>query len=183
MNSPFSLSMSHKSCRDQAIHKSPLSERTARFNHPLTSYSDMVRNMHSQPQKLMLTRFLRGVEVRAFRKTHRLSANELAKHLLKDADKGTSFSRAYVKRVESGGLRASPRFVHAFDELKATFTGTPIVEPQPLTLVVHYAMPEDVQELEILSKPRRCLGCRKWFVPVTPNQRIHNSDSCRRAAR
>src|SRR5581483_6546743 len=143
MNSPFSLSMSHKSCRDQAIHKSPLSERTARFNHPLTSYSDMVRNMHSQPQKLMLTRFLRGVEVRAFRKTHRLSANELAKHLIKDASKGTTFSRAYVKRVESGGLRASPRFVNAFDELRASLTATPISEPRTVSAILHYALPDE----------------------------------------
>ena len=143
----------------------------------------MVKNRLRQPQIVTLRRFLRGEEVRAFRKAHRLSANELAKHLIKDSSKGTTFSRAYVKRVESGGLRASPRFVKAFDELRATLTATPMSEPRTLHAIIHYQVPDEVQEVEILSPFVRCKGCRKYFVPIVPTQRMHNTAECRRNAR
>ena len=153
------------------------------FNHAVTSYSKWDKKQQGVPVNLILTRFLRGDEVRAFRKVHHLSAAALAQRLIKNPKTGATYSRPYVKRVESGGLRASPRFVKAFDELRATIADAPFEETRTVTAIVHHAIPDDVFEVEILAAFVKCAGCEKWFVPLTVNQKTHVNAACQRAAR
>ena len=120
-----------------------------------------------------IRRSLSGKTLKAWRKAHNLSAHALAVEL--------GVSRQYIKSIEGGSLSASQKFTHRFDELREQF-GERVVsaEPQAVTISTKFNLPAS---FEILSKPRRCQGCRKYFIPVTPNQKRHNTDTCRRAAR
>ena len=127
-----------------------------------------------QPATFTLKRSLSGKTRKAWRTTHNLSAHALAIEL--------GVSRQYVKSIEGGSLAASQKFIQKFEALRAQLGEkiAPRNAPKPIRIVTKFDLPAS---FEILSKPRRCQGCRKYFIPVTPNQKRHNTDACRRAAR
>jgi len=121
-----------------------------------------------------LRRSLRGKTLKAWRNAHKLSAAALAREL--------GVSRQYVKSIEGGSLAASQKFIKKFDALRAEWGEGTVKEEAPklINLVCKFDLPNS---FEILAKPRRCKGCHKYFVPIVPTQRMHNTAECRRNAR
>lgn len=162
-------------------HKTKNRAHSRAFDHPLTSQKGMVKDSQGIIRLSPALRFLRGAEVREFRKAHNLSAKTLAALLVKNKKTGAHFSRTYVKSVEGNSLRASAAFVQAFDELKA-HRGEGETAPRSIAAIFHHMPAGEVQEIEIIARPVRCV-CGKWFVPSTPNQRTHSNANCHRLAR
>lgn len=121
-----------------------------------------------------LQRVLSGKTLKRWRKQHNLTAHALAIEL--------GISRQYVKSIEGGSLEASQKVIQRFDELRARWGEGDAREPSPQTIhvVCRFELPNTI---EILAKPQRCKGCKKFFIPITPNQKMHNSEQCRRTAR
>lgn len=156
------------------------------FNHALTSVEQGYTNSPSRVEIESL-RSLSGKTVKAFRKKYKLSASALAARLLrpmaKQPNRFVSFSRSYVKRIEGGGLRPSPKFIKAFQALQAEFEQRPPPQSDKKIIAVFaHAVPDGVSEFDVLVPLVRCV-CGRWFVPTQPRQKIHALPSCRRQAR
>lgn len=127
-----------------------------------------------QTTQIVLPRNLNGKTVKAWRTEKKMSADNLAQRL--------GCSRSYVKHIEGGSLAASQKFIAKFNALRAELNGhEPEPEPvRPRTVKSAFELPKS---FEILARAVRCKGCRKWFIPVTPNQKMHTRAACRRLAR
>lgn len=127
-----------------------------------------------QPATFTLRRALSGKTLKAWRNAHNLSAHELAIEL--------GVTRQYIKSIEGGSLAASQKLILKFNALRERMGEgkAPDTMPKPVNIVSRFELPAS---FEILAKPRRCKGCRKYFIPVTPNQKMHNTEACRRLAR
>lgn len=140
----------------------------------LTSQEWVVSHSPMQPATFTLRRVLSGKTLKAWRKTHHLTAHQLAMEL--------GVSRSYIKSIEGGSLAASQKLIRKFEELRAQkgecITAQP--EAKPVSIIARFELPAS---FEILAKPRRCKGCLKYFIPITPNQRTHNTAACQRTAR
>lgn len=172
---------SAKPTRGTTTHKTENRAHSRAFDHPLTSQKGMVKDSQGTIHLSPALRFLRGAEVREFRKAHNLSAKALAALLVKNKKTGAHFSRTYVKSVEGNSLRASAAFVQAFDELKA-HRGEGETGPRSIAAIFHHMPAGEVQEIEIIARPVRCV-CGKWFIPTMPQQRTHSNANCHRLAR
>lgn len=130
--------------------------------------------MSEQPATFTFKRTLSGKTLKAWRNAQGYTAQALASEL--------GVSRQYVKSIEGGSLEASQKFIRKFDSLRAQLGDGTAQSREPKAIILRsvYQLPTS---LEILAKPRRCPGCCKWFVPVTPNQRMHTNERCKRAAR
>ena len=93
-------------------------------------------------------------------------------------------SRPHLKRIESGTRTPSEMFAVHFKNLEQELFDYSRQQQERskelVTLVSKFKLPA---RIEILAEPRRCAGCKKYFIPITPNQKMHNSEQCRRAAR
>ena len=138
--------------------------------------------------ELTLARFVRGAEVRSAREARGYSQRDLARALKRPRSRAhpqelVSFSSAYVARLELGQIRPSAAFVNSFREWRETFGTAPEPAPRVVHALMHYTLPEQCSEIEILARPVQCKGCKKWFIPRTPTQQTHTAPHCQTLAR
>ena len=122
----------------------------------------------------VFVRRVSGKELKAFRTRFGISARGMAQL--------TGYSRAYIKRIEGGSLRASSKFSDKFSAVQADYENVPLPPPKGLTVTGPGILPEDVTVLVLMARPRRCkeTRCHACFVPRDRRQKFC-SEACRQA--
>ncbi len=111
---------------------------------------------------------LTGKQVKMFRKRLGWSAYELGREM-------GGYSRSYIKHIEGGSLKPSARFYARFQRLAGKIHKEDL---RNKVIQTRFRLP---RVFEISVKPRRCPGCRKWYIWNHPNRKYCDAE-CRRHA-